>query len=206
MILPQRRPFARSLVLFALLVSCPGLAHAGAFPYWGISFGSPERAAAHLGVSFGEDVPDAQTEGFAMGSGTILEAAVGMGAGTVGIGRSVVILTEEKSVRVLADLKAIVSRSWDEPRSASANSTYLGVEGGLSVAFVRFTMGVSKRLEDRSEGDDWLYHWGVGIQIRIGKAKKDAQRPPSVIQGPGFRRGSSRDPLPVQSFVDFTTR
>ena len=83
-----------------------------------------------------------------------------------------VILTEEKSVRVLADLKAIVSRSWDEPRSASPNSTCLGVEGGLSVSFVRFTLGVSKRLEDRPSGDDWLYHWGAGIQIRIGRARK----------------------------------
>lgn len=156
-----------------LLLAAPSPVRAGAFPYWGLSYGSPERAAAHLGVSFGDDIPGAGTEGFAMGSGTNLEAAVGMGAGTLGIGRSVVILTEEKSIRVLADLKGLVSRTWDEPRAASANSTYLGVEGGLSVAFVRFTLGVSKRLEERSEGDEWLYHWGVGIQVRIGKARKN---------------------------------
>ena len=164
---------ARLLSVGLALALLPSAARAGTFPYWGLSFGTPERAAAHLGVSFGEGIPGAGTEGFAMGSGTIVEAVVGMGAGTIGIGRSMVILTEEKSIRVLADLKAMVSRSWDEPRSASANSTYLGLEGGLSVAFVRFTMGVSKRLEDRPEGNDWLYHWGLGIQIRIGKAKKD---------------------------------
>jgi hypothetical protein len=162
-----------ALILPFLLLAAPSTARAGAFPYWGLSFGTPERAAAHLGVSFGRDIPGAGIEGFAMGSGTILEAAVGMGAGTFGAGRSVVILTEEKSVRVIGDLKAIAVRTWNEPRSASANSTYLGVEGGLSVAFVRFTMGVSKRLEDRPEGDDWLYHWGIGIQIRIGKGRKD---------------------------------
>ncbi len=170
--IPKRRSLARFVVLACLLLSWPARARAGAFPYWGLSYGSPERAAAHLGVSFGDAVPGAGTEGFAMGSGTIVEAAVGFGAGTFGIGRSLVILTEEKSVRVLADFKAVVTRTWDEPRSASANSTYLGVEGGLSVAFVRFTMGVAKRLEDRSAGDDWLYRWGLGIQIRIGKAKK----------------------------------
>lgn len=169
-----RRPSAvRSLVLLGVLLAWPAPARAGAFPYWGLSYGSPERAAAHLGVSFGADVPGAGIEGFAMGSGTIVEATVGMGAGTFGIGKSLVILTEEKSIRVLADLKAIASRTWDEPRAASANSTYLGVEGGLSVAFVRFTVGVSKRLEERIEGDEWMYHWGVGIQIRIGKAKKE---------------------------------
>ena len=160
-------------VLIGLLLMGPSPARAGAFPYWGLSYGSPERAAAHLGVSFGADVPGAGIEGFAMGSGTMVEATVGMGAGTFGIGKSLVILTEEKSLRVLADLKAIASRTWDEPRAASANSTYLGVEGGLSVAFVRFTLGVSKRLEERTQGDEWLYHWGVGIQVRIGKAKKD---------------------------------
>ncbi len=172
MIHSQGRWLARPLVVLAVVLFWPALAQAGAFPYWGISFGSPERAAGHLGLSFGEDVPGAGTEGFAMGSGTIVEATAGLGAGTFGIGRSMVILTEEKSVRVLADLKAIVSRSWDEPRSASPNSTYLGVEGGLSVSFVRFTLGVSKRLEERIKGDDWLFHWGAGIQIRIGKAKK----------------------------------
>lgn len=107
-----------------------------------------------------------------MGSGTIVEATAGLGAGTFGIGRSMVILTEEHSARVLADLKAIVSRSWDEPRSASPNSTYLGVEGGLSVSFVRVTLGVSKRLGDRLSGNEWLFHWGAGIQIRIGRATK----------------------------------
>ncbi len=164
---------ARFLCVGLALALLPSAARAGAFPYWGLSFGTPERAAAHVGVSFGGNIPSAGVEGFALGSGTVVEAAIGMGAGTLGIGRSMVILTEEKSIRVLADLKAIVSRSWDEPRSASANSTYLGVEGGLSVAFVRFTMGVSKRLEDRPEGNDWLYHWGLGIQIRIDKAKKN---------------------------------
>lgn len=171
--IPKRRSLARFVVLACLLLSWPARARAGAFPYWGLSYGSPERAAAHLGVSFGDAVPGAGTEGFAMGSGTIVEAAVGFGAGTFGIGRSLVILTEEKSVRVLADLKAIVSRSWDEPRSASPNSTYVGAEGGLSIAFVRFTMGVSRRLEDREHGDEWLYHWGVGFQIRIGRAKNN---------------------------------
>jgi hypothetical protein len=124
-------------------------------------------------VSFGDDVPGAGIEGFALGSGTVVEATIGVGAGTLGIGRSLVILTEEKSLRVITDLKGIVSRAWDEPRAASANSTYLGVEGGLSVAFVRFTLGVSKRLEDRVEGDEWMYHWGVGIQVRIGRGKKN---------------------------------
>lgn len=167
------RSCARFLALVALLLGFSSPARAGAFPYWGLSYGSPERWAGHLGLSFGGDVPGGGVEGVALGTGTVVEATIGIGAGTVGIGKSLVVLTEEKHVRVVADLKAIVSRTWDEPRAASANSTYLGAEGGLSVSFVRFTLGVSKRLEERIEGDEWMYHWGVGIQVRIGKAKKN---------------------------------
>jgi len=156
-----------------LLLAAPSPARAGAFPYWGLSYGSPERWAGHIGMSFGGDVPGGGVEGVALGTGTVVEATIGLGAGTFGIGKSLVVLTEEKHVRVVTDLKAILSRTWDEPRAASANSTYVGAEGGLSVSFVRFTLGVSKRLEERVEGDEWLYHWGVGIQVRIGKAKKN---------------------------------
>jgi hypothetical protein len=165
------RPSAVLLVLFLPLLFLPTQARAGTLPYWGLSFGTAERAAAHLGVSFGDHIPEAGSEGFAMGTGTVLEGTLGMGAGRIGIGRSLVILTEEKSIRVLADLKGVVTRTWDEPRGASRNATYLGVEGGLSVAFVRLTMGVSKRLEDKPSGADVLFTWGLGVQVRMGRPK-----------------------------------
>jgi hypothetical protein len=169
-----RRPIhARSLFLAALLACWPSSARAGAFPFWGLSYGSPERWAGHVGLSFGDDVPGSGIEGFAFGTGTVLETTVGVGAGSFGIGKSLVLLTEEKHLRAVADLKGIVTRTWNEPRAASADSTYLGVEGGLSVTFVRFTLGVTKRIEERTRGDEWMYHWGVGIQIRIGGKKKN---------------------------------
>jgi hypothetical protein len=160
------------LVMSLLVFSTPSSAEAGTFPYWGLSFGTPARAKAHVGVSFGDDIPTNASEGFALGSGPVVEATVGMGAGSVGIGRSILILTEEKSVRVYADVKAVATRTWDEPRRASAHATYLGVEGGLSVAFVRFTLGVSKRLEEKSRGANVLFTWGAGVQIRKGGSKR----------------------------------
>lgn len=165
----------QSVALLALslpLLLAPSNVRAGTFPYWGLSFGTPERAAAHLGFSFGDAIPSDGSEGLAMGTGPVVEVAVGLGAGKIGFGKSILILTEEKSLRVHGDLKAVATRTWDEPRRASAHATYLGVEGGLSVAFVRFTMGVSKRLEEKSQGADWLFNWGAGTQVRIGKAKK----------------------------------
>ena len=143
------------VVLLALpLALAPAPARAGTFPYWGLLFGTPERATAHVGVSFGDDIPSGASEGFALGTGPVVEASIGLGAGKIGIGRSILILilTEEKSLRVYGDLKAVATRTWDKPRGASAHGTYLGVEGGLSVSFVRFTMGVSKRLEEKAHG------------------------------------------------------
>jgi hypothetical protein len=168
---PARRWSALFAFLLLNLLLMPSAARAGTFPYWGLSFGTAERAAAHVGVSFGDDIPSEASEGFAMGSGPVVEATVGMGGGKIGIGRSLLILTGEESLRVYGDLKAVATRTWDAPRGASVHATYLGVEGGVSVAFVRFTLGVSKRLEDKSRGANVLFTWGAGVQIRMGGSK-----------------------------------
>ncbi|MEO8502220.1 MAG: hypothetical protein ABI565_14965 [Vicinamibacteria bacterium] len=160
------------VVLSLAFLFTPSPARAGTFPYWGLSFGTSQRAAAHVGFSFGDHIPSDAGEGFALGTGPVVEATVGMGAGKIGIGRSILILTEENSLRVYGDLKAVATRTWDDPRGASAHATYLGVEGGLSVSFVRFTMGVSKRLEDKAHGADVLFTWSVGAQIRMGGPKR----------------------------------
>ena len=169
----QARRSTRLLCLLSLLLWFPPAARAGTFPYWGLSFGTAERAAAHVGVSFGDDIPSDGSEGFAMGTGPVVEASIGRGAGKIGIGRSILILTEEKSLRVYTDVKAVATRSWDEPRGASPHATYLGVEGGLSVSFVRITMGLSKRLENKSSGASVLFTWGAGVQIRMGKQGRE---------------------------------
>ncbi|MBK5254745.1 MAG: hypothetical protein JJE39_01800 [Vicinamibacteria bacterium] len=159
----------RCMILAVLLTGLPSAARAGRFPYWGLSFGTSERAAAHLGISFGHDIPSEAGEGFALGSGPVVEAAVGMGGASLGLGRSILILTEGKPLRVYADVKAVTTRTWDRPRSASPHATYLGVEGGLSISFMRFTMGVSKRLERKDSGANVLFTWGAGLQIRMGR-------------------------------------
>lgn len=174
MIRPERlRPLILCAMVAALALS-PKSADAASFPYWGLSFGTPQRATAHLGVSFGRDIPTEAEDGVAMGSGPVVEAALGVGGAKLGMGRSFLLLTEEKSVRVFADLKAVGFRTWDRPRGASAHASYLGVEGGLSVAFVRFTVGVARRLEDKARGSRTLVTWGVGTQIRLGRSSSSS--------------------------------
>lgn len=165
------RSFSRLLCALPFLVLAPAAARAGTFPYWGLSFGTSERTAASLGVTFGDSVPGEVSEGFALGTGPILEATVGMGGAKLGVGKSFLILTDRKSVRLLADWKAVGTRTWDRPRGASAHATYLGLEGGLSLSFVRFNLGLAKRVEEKSRGANVLFTWGVGAQVRIGKSK-----------------------------------
>ncbi len=170
-IMAKVRPFPRYLFVLPLLALAPADAHAGTFPYWGLSFGASERTAASLGVTFGDRVPGDVSEGFALGTGPILEATVGMGGAKFGVGKSFLVLTDRKSVRLLADWKAVGTRTWDRPRGASARATYLGLEGGLSLSFVRFNLGIAKRLEEKSRGANVLFTWGVGAQVRIGGSK-----------------------------------
>lgn len=159
------------LLFVSLIALLPSGARAGTFPYWGLSFGTSERTAASLGVTFGDRVPGDVSEGFALGTGPILEATVGLGGAKLGVGKSFLVLTDQKSVRLLADWKAVGARTWDRPRGASAHATYLGLEGGLSLSFVRFNLGVAKRLEEKSRGANVLFTWGIGAQVRIGGSK-----------------------------------
>lgn len=162
----------RGLGLLATLVAAllPAPARAGSFPYFGFSFGTPDRAAARIGVAFGRSIPSGESE-VEIGAGPIVEAGIGMGAGQIGFGRSLLILTDEKHLRVLTDVRATVTRTWDSARGASPRSTYAGIDGGLSISFVRFTLGVSKRIEKRSSGANVLFSWGVGAQIAIGNKR-----------------------------------
>ncbi|MEO8361234.1 MAG: hypothetical protein ABI672_14475 [Vicinamibacteria bacterium] len=178
---PRASSPGRTLCLGLLVCGLfPGAAHAKAFPYWGVSFGTPERTAAHLGVSFGRDIPG-DAEGFAIGTGPVVEVSAGMGGGSLGVGRSLLILPED-SIRVYADVKAVATRTWDKPRAASPHATYVGIEGGLSVAFVRLNVGVAKRVEQKTRGANVLFTWGAGIQIRIGSRRPSAH-PPEVNSG-----------------------
>lgn len=154
------------LLLFGLALLMPSPARAGSFPYFGVSFGTPERAAAHAGVAFGGSIPAGGGE-LEIGGGSIVEFSFGEGAGQFSVGRSLVVLTEEKALRAVADVRATLAHTWDSPRGASPHATYAGIEGGLSVSLVRFTLGVSKRLEQKPIGSDVLVTWGIGVQIRL---------------------------------------
>lgn len=66
----------------------------------------------------------------------------------------------------VGDFRAVVTRTWDGPRGASANSTYVGGEVGFGL-LARLSVGYAKRISGPSTGDDHILTWGVGLQIPV---------------------------------------
>jgi hypothetical protein len=164
-----------SIVALTLCLGAAGRGDAGVLPFWGVQFGTPGRATFQTGLVFGSEVPErgAGVGDFAMGAGRIVEASLGAGSAKLGLGKSFLVLTDLKAVRAIADYRLTATRTWAFPRGASAHATYAGIEGGLSLSVLRISLGVSKRIEDRPRGADWLWNWGIGAQFGgFGKGKR----------------------------------
>lgn len=167
----------RELAAGVLVLSLgAGRSEAGTLPFWGVQFGTPGRATFQTGLVFGSSVPErgSGVGDLSIGTGRILEASIGAGSAKLGVGKSFLVLTEMKAVRATADYRLTATRTWAFPRGASAHSTYAGIEGGLSLSVLRISLGVSKRIEQRSTGANWLWNWGVGAQFGgFGKGRRE---------------------------------
>ena len=94
------------------------------------------------------------------GSGLIFGGSVGAGGTQVWAGK--VLLGDVSNV----DFRAVATRTWDNPRGASRNSTYVGGEVGWGLG-VRLSVGYAKRIRGRSTGDGHIVTWGVGLEIPV---------------------------------------
>ena len=64
------------------------------------------------------------------------------------------------------DVRGVVTRTWNSPRGASANSTYVGGEFGYGQLF-RFSVGYAKRISGPSTDDGHIITWGVGLEFPV---------------------------------------
>ena len=94
------------------------------------------------------------------GSGLIVGGSVGAGGMQMWGGKA--LLGNVGNV----DFRAVVSRTWDNPRGASANSTYLGGEVGWGLG-VRLSVGYAKRIRGPSTDDGHILTLGVGLEIPV---------------------------------------
>ena len=62
------------------------------------------------------------------------------------------------------DVRAVVTRTWDNPRGASADSTYVGGEVGWGWG-LRVSVGYARRISGPSTNSDHIITWSVGAEI-----------------------------------------
>jgi hypothetical protein len=123
----------------------------------GVHYGAPLEIAAGLAVFF-----ETRVDGD-LADGVIVEG----GAGPRGIRAS---FGWARFVEYMGlDARFVMHRTIGEPRGASSDSTYLGGEAGLTIAYVRVSVGAGQRIAGAS-GDDHrtFLTWTVGVHVPLG--------------------------------------
>jgi hypothetical protein len=94
------------------------------------------------------------------GSGIIVGGSVGRGGMQLWGGKA--LLADVGT----ADFRAVVTRTWDNPRRASPSSTYLGGEIGWGLG-LRLSVGYAKQIRGPSTDNEHIVTWGIGVEIPV---------------------------------------
>jgi hypothetical protein len=121
-----------------------------------VSYGAPLRTAVSFAVFRSNPNPRQEQ----LIDGWSVEAGVGQGGARFSAGHSSFL------EYVGIDLRGVLTRTFKSPRGATPSSTYAGVEGGLTIAYVRVTAGVAHRLGGLG-GKATIFTWSGGVQIPI---------------------------------------
>jgi hypothetical protein len=121
-----------------------------------VQYGAPMRISAGVSVF----IPTAASGGFRR-DGYIVEAAAGQSGARLSLGR--VGYLEYFGL----DARAVFSRTWGSPLRASTDSTYAGVEGGMTIAYVRVSIGVAQRLSGASGQHGTTVTWSAGVHYPL---------------------------------------
>ena len=123
-----------------------------------VQFEAPGRITAGLSVF----IPTSDDPGTGR-DGWIVEARAGQSGGRLAFGRA-------GYLEYLGlDARAFVSRTWRDPLIASPDSTYLGADAGLTIAYVRVALGVAHRMAGPSGRYGTVLTWSAGLQVPLFK-------------------------------------
>ena len=123
----------------------------------GVHYGAPLEIAGGLAVYFETRVDGDFT------SGLIVEGSAGQGGARLSFG--VASFLEYLGL----DARGVVHRTVAHPRGASADSTYLGGEAGLTIAYVRASVGVAQRITGPAGEHGTILTWTVGVHVPLGR-------------------------------------
>ncbi len=157
MLTRMRVPFICAVLLAAGLTRP---ASAQARPIWGVEAGSPQRAAASLGLLLG----DARGDGFDLGRRLwLVQVQPGLGGGRISLGFAPFAAGSSGLLFAGVAVKAALLRTWGDPAGVPSGRTYAGAT--LDAAWVvKGSLGVMWRLGGPGPRDT-LVTFGVGIGL-----------------------------------------
>ena len=152
------------------LLALPARVHAGPLVLLNAQYGAAMRASAGIGVLTSSDARKGSpsVEERQMRSGLLVAGSVGKGGEQLAIGLGGIV-TQGSYLRTYGfDLRGTVTRTRTSPLEATAESTYGGVEAGLTVSLVRVSAGYARRLSGTSGSDRNTFTWSIGVQLPLG--------------------------------------
>jgi hypothetical protein len=130
----------------------------------GVAYEVPLRTTAGLGILIPFGQPEIGDHGVLSYPGLLMEAGVGTGGRRVAFGLASRV--KDTNGPVLFGADALLSLRWtgSSPRNASPDSTYLGVEAGLMLIAIRFSVGAARRIAGLDGPKRTIFTWSMGVQ------------------------------------------
>jgi len=132
----------------------------------GARYAAPTRWTGGLGVLIPLRKPrqDGDLGDLREHRGLEVEASAGVGGARLSIGPAFVGKPLAGPVLFAGDLLIGLTRTWNSPHRASADSSYVGFEGGLTLLMVRFSAGMAHQVGGPDRSNATIFTWSIGMQ------------------------------------------
>jgi hypothetical protein len=129
-------------------------------------YAAPSRWTGGLGllIPFAKPRPDGDLGDLREHRGLEVEASAGVGGVRLALGPASFGKSPKGPVLFGGNLLGSVTRTRRSPRGASADSTYVGLEGGLVLLTVRVSAGIAQRVAGAEGPRATIFTWSVGVQ------------------------------------------
>jgi hypothetical protein len=159
-----------ALVMAVALLGLPARLDAEPLVLLGAQYGAPMRTSASVGILRSADPGRGSRSASSSHtrSGLLIAGTVGTGGEQFALGLAGLV-TERSYLLIYGfDIRATLTRTRKSPRGATPESTYGGVEAGLTVSILRVSAGYGRRLSSVPAADRNAFTWSVGAQFPLG--------------------------------------
>jgi hypothetical protein len=137
----------------------------GAIILFGGRYAVPTRWTGGLGVM----IPIGNSRDTDLGDlreyrGLEVEGSAGVGGARLAVGPAFAGTSPRAPVLFVGDVLVGLTRTWNSPRAASADSSLVSVEGGLTILMVRVSAGLAHRVAGPAGPKATIFTWSVGAQ------------------------------------------